>query len=115
MLFGKTGNSGDFPFVAQVRDSAGNTSQGSFILVVKQPGLPPIVASAEYRNKKVFLTGTNFEDGAVVYVDGEQLSAALLDVTTLRTQKRKQKPGVHQGVVMNPDGKQSAMFQFVVE
>ncbi len=115
MLFGKTGNWGDFPFVAQVRDSAGNTSQRSFILMVKQSGLSPAISSAEYRNKKVFFTGTNFEDGAVVYVDGEQLSATLLDASTLRTQKRKQKPGVHQAVVVNPDGKQSAMAQFVVE
>jgi len=115
MLFGKTGNWGDFPFVAQVRDSAGNTSQRSFILMVKQPGLAPAIGAAEYMNKKVFLTGTNFEDGAVVYVDGEQLSAALLDSATLRTQKRKQKPGVHQAIVVNPDGKQSQLFQFVVE
>jgi hypothetical protein len=114
MLFGKTGNFGNFAFVAQVRDSAGNTSQGSFILVVKQPGLAPAIASAEYRNKKVFLTGTNFEDGAVVYVDGEQLSA-FLEGTTLRTQKRKQKAGVHQVIVVNPDGKQSPVFQFFVE
>src|SRR5262249_50841443 len=104
MLFGKPSDWGNFAFVAQVQDSAGNTSQRSFILVVKQPGLAPAITGAEYRKKKVFLTGSNFEDGAVVYVDGDQLSASL-DGTTLITQKRKQKVGVHQVVVVNPDGK----------
>jgi len=114
MLFGNTRASGNFTFVAQVRDSAGNVSQRSFILVVKQPGLTPAITSAEYRKKKVYLTGDNFDDGAVVYVDGEALSATL-DGTMLVTQKRKQKTGVHQVVVMNPDGKQSAVFQLVLE
>jgi Matrixin len=114
MVFGRTGSWGNFPFVAQVRDSAGNISQRSFILVVKQPGLSPAINSAEYRKKKVFLTGSNFDDGAVVYVDGEALFATL-DGATLITQKRKQRPGGHQAVVVNPDGKQSAVFQFIVE
>jgi hypothetical protein len=114
MLFGKTSAPGDYPFVAQVSDSSGSASQSSFTLVVKQPGLAPFVASVEYRKKKLFLTGTNFEADAVVYSDGEALSATL-DGTTLITQKRKQKPGTHQVYVVNPDGKQSTMFQFVVE
>jgi hypothetical protein len=114
MLFGKTSASGNYPFVAQVQDSSGNTSQSSFTLVVKQPGLAPAIAGAEYRKKKVFLTGNNFEADAIVYVDGEGLSATL-DGTMLITQKRKQKPGAHQVYVVNPDGKQSPTFQFVVE
>jgi len=114
MLFGKTSVSGNYPFVAQVRDSSGDTSQSSFTLVVKQPGLAPAIIGAEYRKKKVFLTGDNFEADAIVYVDGEGLSATL-DGTMLITQKRKQKPGAHQVYVVNPDGKQSVTFQFFVE
>ena len=114
MLFGKTSVSGDYPFVAQVRDSSANTSQSSFTLVVKQPGLAPVIIGAQYRKKKVFLSGNNFEDGATVYVNGEALTARL-DGTTLITQKRKQKPGAHDVYVVNPDGKQSATFQFFVE
>jgi hypothetical protein len=115
MLFGKTSAPGNHTFVAQVRDSSGNASQSSFTLVVKQPGLAPAIAVVEYRNKKTFLTGNNFEANATVYVDGEGLEATLLDAVTLRTQKRKQKPGAHQVYVVNPDGKQSATFQFFVE
>jgi hypothetical protein len=114
MLFGMTSVSGSYPFVAQVRDSSGNTSQSSFTLVVKQPGLAPAITGAEFRKKKVFLTGNNFEADAIVYVDGEALSATL-DGTTLITQKRKQKPGEHEVYVVNPDGKQSPTFQFFVE
>ncbi len=114
MLFGKTSVYGSFQFVAQVSDSSGNTSQSSFTIVVKQPGLAPEIAGVEYRKKKVFLTGNNFEADAIVYVDGEGLSATL-DGTMLITQKRKQKPGAHQVYVVNPDGKQSPTFQFFVE
>jgi hypothetical protein len=114
MLFGKTSLAGAFTFVAQVRDNLGTVSESTFTLVVKQPGLAPLVTQVEYRKKKLFVTGANFEADAVVYADGEMLSATL-EGTTLRTQKRKQKPGVHQAYVVNPDGKQSATFQFFVE
>jgi len=114
MLFGRTSVSGNFSFVAQVRDSAGNTLQSSFTLVVKQPGASPFIVGAEYRKKKVFLTGNNFDADATAYVDGEALWT-ILDGTTLITQKRKQKPGAHQVYVVNPDGKQSATFTFFVE
>ena len=83
--------------------------------MVKQPGLAPFIAGAEYRSKKTFLTGNNFEAGAIVYIDGEALEATLLDAATLRTQKRKQKAGTHVAYVVNPDGKQSPAFQFFVE
>ena len=114
MLFGRSNASGDYLFVAEVRDSSGSTSQSSFMLVVKQPGLAPAITDARYKKKKVFLTGTNFEADAMVYVDGEGLTSQL-DGSTLITQKRKQKPGVHYAYVVNPDGKQSATFQFFVE
>jgi hypothetical protein len=114
MLFGKTSGYGSFQFVAQVSDSSSNTSQSSFTIVVKQPGLAPAIAGVEYRKKKVFLTGNNFEADAIVYIDGEALSATL-NGTKLITQKRKQKPGAHQVYVVNPDGKQSPTFQFFVQ
>lgn len=114
LLFGKTSLYGTFAFVAQVRDSSGNTLQSSFTLVVKPPGLGPAISGADFRKKKVFVSGTGFQAGAMVYVDGEGLTATL-DGTTLTTQKRKLKPGAHQAYVVNPDGKQSNTFQFVVE
>jgi hypothetical protein len=114
MLFGKTNATGNYSFVAEVRDSSGNISQSSLMLVVKQPGLAPLITDGYYKKKKVFLTGANFEDGAMVYVDGLGLTASL-DGSTLKTQKKKQKLGVHYVYVVNPDGKQSATFQFVVE
>jgi hypothetical protein len=117
MLFGTTTASGDYHFVAQVRDSAGNVSQSSFVLVVKQPGFAPTVANAYYKKKKVFLTGTNLEADTMTYVDGVALTAISTapDGTSLTTRKKKQKPGVHNVYVINPDGKQSQVFQFVVE
>lgn len=113
-LFGRTSVSGNFEVVAQVRDSSGNTSQSSFTLVVRPPGLGPAITGALFKKKKVFVSGTDFQTDATVYVDGEGLWATL-DGTMLITQKRKQKPGVHQVYVVNPDGKQSNVFQFVVE
>jgi hypothetical protein len=50
----------------------------------------------------------------MVFVDGEGLSATL-DGTTLTTEKRKLRAGVHQVYVVNPDGKQSNTFQMMVE
>jgi hypothetical protein len=114
MVFGRTSGWGNFDFVAQVRDSSGNTSQRSFILVVMGPSLPPVITDAYYKKKKVFLSGSNFEADALVYVDGEALTS-WLDGPTLITQKRKQKPGAHLVYVVNPDGKQSQTFQFYIE
>ncbi|MFY9573581.1 MAG: matrixin family metalloprotease [Blastocatellia bacterium] len=114
LVFGKADVPGDFSFVAQVRDSAGNASQATLMLVVRQPGLPPLISGVEFRKKKVFVSGRDFEDGAIVYVDGEGLTATL-DGTRLITQKRKQKPGLHQVYVVNPDGSQSNTFQFSIE
>ena len=114
MLFGRTSVYGSFQFAVQVSDSSGNTAQSSFTIEVKQPGLAPAITDAYFKKKKVFVTGTNFEADAIVYVDGEALSATL-DGTMLITQKRKQKAGAHQVCVVNPDGTQSATFQFFVE
>ena len=113
-LYGRTSVPGDFLFVAQVQDSSGNSLQRSFTLVVKQPGLGPTITGAEYRKKKVFLSGQDFQSNAMVYIDGEGLTSSF-DGQTLITQKRKQKAGVHQVYVVNPDGKQSATFQFILE
>ena len=106
--------SGNYPFIAEVRDSSGNASQTSFLLVVKQPGVAPAITDAFLKKKKVFVSGINFEQGAMVYVDGLGLTATL-DGTMLITQKKKQQPGLHQVYVVNPDGKQSGAFQFFVE
>ncbi|MEK6320347.1 MAG: matrixin family metalloprotease [Acidobacteriota bacterium] len=114
VLFGKTGVSGSFNLIVQVQDWSGNTSQGSFTLAVRPPGLAPVIADATYRKKKVFLSGTDFQPDAVVYVDGDALSTTL-DGTTLKTQKRKLPVGVHHVYVVNPDGKQSNTSQLVVQ
>jgi hypothetical protein len=51
----------------------------------------------------------------VVYVDGEGLEVGAFDVTRLATVKRKQKSGLHEVYVVNPDGRRSNTLQFVVE
>ena len=114
MLFGRTSVYGSFQFVAQVSDSSGNTAQRSFTIDVNQPGLAPAISDAYFKKKKVFVNGNSFEADAIVYVDGDGLSATL-DGTMLITQKKKLKAGAHQVYVVNPDGKQSAAFQFFVE
>jgi hypothetical protein len=114
LLYGKTSAAGSFLFTTQVVDSSGNALQRSFTLVVTQVGTSPAIASAEYRKKKIFVSGQNFQASAAVYVDGEGLEATL-DGNTLVTQKRKTKAGVHNVYVINPDGRQSNSFQFVVE
>jgi len=114
-IYGRAIAAGPFTFVAQVQDTEGTVRQRSFTVTVKQSGLSPVISTAEYRKKKVFLTGQNFADGATVYVDGVSLSATPDGTTQLVTQKRKQKAGVHQVYVVNPDGRQSTTFQFVVE
>ncbi|HXU40307.1 MAG TPA: matrixin family metalloprotease [Blastocatellia bacterium] len=114
LLYGKTSAAGSFAFTTQVADSSGNALQRSFTLVVSQVGASPLVTSAEYRKKKVFVTGQNFQADAVVYVDGDGV-AATLGAGTLTTLKKKQKAGVHNVYVVNPDGRQSNTFQYVVE
>lgn len=114
-VYGRAVAAGTFTFVAQVQDSAGTIRQKSFTVTVNQAGLAPVISAAEYRKKKVFLNGEHFAAGATVYVDGVGLSATPDGTTFLVTQKRKQKAGVHQVYVVNPDGRQSATFQFVVE
>jgi Matrixin/Putative Ig domain len=115
MLFGKTSAYGNFQFVAQVNDSAGNVSQSSFTIVVKQPGAAPVITDAYFKKKKVFLTGANFELDATAYIDDGEPLWTRIDGPTLITQKRKQKPGIHQIYLVNPDGKRSATFNFFVE
>jgi hypothetical protein len=114
LLFGRSTVYGSFVFVAQVRDSYGSTVQRSLTLVVERPGLGPAITGAEYRKKKLFVSGSGFVADAMVYVDGEGLTATQ-DGTMLITQKRKQKFGVHQAYVVNSDGSRSNTFQFVVE
>jgi len=113
-VYGKTNASGDFNFTARVVDSSGNASQQTFTLAVRDPGQPPAVSGAEYRKKKVFVSGQGFQTNAMVYVDGQAYSASF-DGTTLTTGKAKQKPGVHQVYVINPGGVQSNTVQFTVE
>jgi matrixin len=114
LLFGRPIVYGTFAFVAQVRDSSGSTVQSSLTILVERPGLAPAIMGAQYKKKKVFVSGTGFVADAMVYVDGEGLTATL-DGTMLITQKRKQKFGAHQAYVVNPDGSRSNTFQFVVE
>lgn len=114
LLYGKTIASGSFQFTTQVVDASGSAKERSFTLVVNAEGVSPLIESVEYRKKKLFVTGQNFQDNALVYVDGEELTATL-NGNTLMTQKRKQKPRVHQVYVKNPDGRQSNTFQFVLE
>src|SRR5262249_30232835 len=114
LLFGKTDASGSFGFTAQVSDLSGNISQRSLTLLVRQPGLAPVITDAQFRRKRVFVSGDGLQDNATVYVDGEGLSSTL-DGTTLITEKLKLKSGVHQVYVVNPDGKQSAIVQLFVE
>jgi len=114
LLFGNAGANGSFGFTTQVSDLSGNISQRSLTLVVRQPGLAPVITDAQFRRKRIFVSGDGLQENATVYVDGEGLSATL-DGTTLMTGKRKLKSGVHQVYVVNPDGKQSAAVQLVVE
>jgi hypothetical protein len=115
LLFGVTTVSGDFNFTARVDDSSNNSTQQAFTLTVRVPGLPPTLASAEYRKKKVWVTGQGLQPDAMVYVDGRGVSAAYLNGNTLTSVKAKQKAGVHEVYVVNPGGAPSNTVQFVVE
>jgi len=114
LLYGRSTVCGSFSFTAQVFDSSGSASQQTLTLVVSAPGAPPTLAGAEYRKKKVWLSGQGFQTGAMVFVDGEGLSANF-DGTSLTTLKRKQKIGVHQVYVINPDGARSNTVLFEVQ
>lgn len=114
-LYGTTSASGNFNFTVQVQDAAGTASQRAFTLVVRSGAEPLSAADAQYKKKKVIVTGDGFREGAVVYVDGEGLEVGVFDVTRLATVKRKQKAGLHEVYVVNPDGRRSNTLQFVVE
>src|SRR5207244_3325000 len=64
LLYGRTNASGSFVFTTQVVDSSGTSSQRSFTLAVTPAGTAPIVVSAEYRKKKVLVSGQNFQVNA---------------------------------------------------
>jgi len=60
-------------------------------------------------------TGRSFAVLEQLRRDGEGLEVGAFDVTRLATVKRKQKSGLHEVYVVNPDGRRSNTLQFVVE
>jgi len=114
-LYGTPGAPGSYAFSAQVTDSSNNSVERSFSLQVLPPNPAPLVVGVEYKNKKVFGYGSNFDKAAVLLVDGVALDAKF-DATSVKTKKKaKLKAGVHIICVVNEDGKRSSDFSFVIE
>ncbi|MEK6300242.1 MAG: putative Ig domain-containing protein [Acidobacteriota bacterium] len=114
-LYGTSGAPGSYTFSAQVTDSSNGSTQRTFSLQVLPPNPAPLVVGVEYRNKKVFVFGSNFDKGAGMLVDGAPFDAKV-DGSTVKTKKKaKLQAGVHVVCVVNEDGKRSSDFSFVVE
>lgn len=114
-LYGTAVTSGSYTFSALVKDSSNNTAQKTFSILVQPPNPTPSVVGVEYRKKKVFVFGGDFDSYAAMLVDGAPIDAKF-DGSALKTKKKaKLSHGVHVVCVVNEDGKRSNDFSFVVE
>lgn len=114
-VYGKAVTPGSYAFSAQVKDSSNGIAQKSFSLVVQPPNPTPVALSVEYRKKKVFVLGSDFDSHATMLVDGMPVDAKL-DGSELKTKKKaKLQAGLHVVSIVNEDGKRSNDLSFVVE
>jgi uncharacterized protein (DUF2141 family) len=81
---------------------------------VQAPNPTPAITQADYRKKKVFVYGNNFDADAAVLLNGQQVNASF-DGSSFKTKKNKLQPGLYTVSVVNEDGKRSNDFSFVVE
>lgn len=114
-LYGRPETPGSYNFFAQVQDSSNVSEQKTFSLQVQPPSPAPFVVGVEYKNKKVFVFGSNFESGAKILVNGAAVKT-VFDGPALKTKKKAKLPaGVHLVCILNADGKRSNDFSFVVQ
>jgi hypothetical protein len=114
-LYGKPEVPGSYAFLAQVQDSSNGIVQKTFSLLVQPPSPAPFVASVEYRNKKVFVSGSHFDSDAEILINGVAVKT-VFDGSGLKTKKKAKLPGgVHVVCILNADGKRSNDFYFVVQ
>ncbi|MFY9609471.1 MAG: matrixin family metalloprotease, partial [Blastocatellia bacterium] len=114
-LYGRPDTPGSYNFLGQVQDSSNGSAQKTFSLQVQPPSPAPFVIGVEYRNKKVFVFGSNFESGAKILVNGAAVKT-VFDGSALKTKKKAKLPaGVHVVCILNADGKRSNDVSFVVQ
>ncbi|HSF24445.1 MAG TPA: matrixin family metalloprotease [Blastocatellia bacterium] len=113
-LYGRPAAPGSYTFFAQVQDSSSGSAQKTFSLLVQPPSPPPLVAGVEYKKKKVFVFGSNFDSDAKILVNGAEVKT-VFDGVSLKTKKKAKLPaGVHVVSILNADGKRSNDFSFLV-
>jgi hypothetical protein len=113
-VYGKPGSPGSYSFSVQVRDSFGGSAQKTFSMEVQAPNPTPAITQADYRKKKVYVYGSNFDADATVLVNGQQVSASF-DGSSFKTKKNKLPTGLYIVSVVNEDGKRSNDFSLVVQ
>jgi hypothetical protein len=113
LLSGTPTEAGLFNLSAQVRDSAGRVSQAPFALEVRIPAVSPVISDAQFKKKKVIVTGNSFTASGTLYIDG-QMVFATIEAGTITTGKKKLKGGTHAVYVVNSDGRESNRFSLMV-
>jgi hypothetical protein len=113
MLSGTPTEAGLFNLSTQVRDAAGRVSQAPFALEVRTPAVSPEIGDAQFKKKKVIVSGNNFTASGTLYIDG-QMVFATIEAGTITTGKKKLKGGVHTVHVVNSDGRESNRFSLVI-
>ncbi|HWO02405.1 MAG TPA: matrixin family metalloprotease [Blastocatellia bacterium] len=113
--YGNPTTAGSYTFFAQVQDASNSTAQRTFSLQVQPPNPPPSILAVEYRNKKVFVFGTNFDSDAKMWIDGGPVKTSFDGSAVMTKKKAKLLPGVHVVCVVNTDGNRTNDVSFVVE
>jgi hypothetical protein len=102
----------DLPTVNPVQPGHGGGIADVFIAKIR-PG--PTITGAAIKGKHLNITGSGFERGAVILLDGEQQKTRFRSATSVKGKKVGQKIGPDQTVrlqVRNPDGLLSPEFSF---
>jgi hypothetical protein len=105
-------DSTDFPTANPFQQTYGGGVADLFITSIK-PG--PAITSATIKGKHLDITGSGFERGAVILLDGQQQKTLFKSGTSLRGKKVGRRIAPGQSVtleVRNPDGSLSPLFSF---
>lgn len=108
--------SGNFEFTVNVRDASAQTASRSLQIVVVEPVPVPRITSVKYKTRKgkITVTGENINVNAVLRVDDQVVSNAVVNGGVISAKKVRLSPGAHQIRVENPNGVFSDPFSLTV-
>jgi hypothetical protein len=116
VISGAPAASGAFSFTVAVRDAAFASAARSLQIAVIEPVPVPHITDVSYKTKKGKLTvsGENFDNAAVLRIDGEAVGKAKVDGGVISAKKVRLASGAHHLIVENPNGVASDPFSLIV-